>query len=145
MLDRHDDRTINAIVDDVLTTLRENLVEHQAIMKEAREGYLAKAEKALYNRIAQLERGELVELTFDLRIPRDHSKDFETIIKMLELHKDAWDRRDPGNRPPATIALKSADVQKYVLNNWDWADDFFLANSRYSQISTAAAVAKGLM
>lgn len=73
-------------------------------------------------------------LTFHLAPPQDHSKDYQTVIKMLELHLEAG----------GGIELKAADVQQYVLNNWGWMDNFLLSNSAYSGKSMTLAREKGL-
>jgi len=129
MLDRNDDRTITALVADVLDALRKNLKEHKEIVEEARAGYIEKAQKALDKRMAQLKEGKIVSLSFSLHPPTDHSKDFETVIKMLELHQAAL--KDVGK--VATIKLKAVDVQRFVLNDWSWMDRFLTTSSAYSE------------
>lgn len=141
MLDIHDERTITANVDEVLDALRANLAEHKAIVKEAKDGYSVKchralldARKTLNKRLAAIKEGKDVEMnpiSFRLSPPQDHCKEFDTIIKMLELHKTALDA-DPSHKGPATIELKASDVQRFVLNNWSWQEQFLAANSVYS-------------
>lgn len=148
MLDHHDARTITANVDEVLTALRTNLAEHKEIVEEARAGYLDQAEKALAKRMAQLREGKLVALSFNLQPPQDHSREFDTVIKMLELHKNAHDGNINSalvHKPNATIELKAADVQRFVLNDWSWMDTFLLSNSGYSGKSRTLAASKGLI
>lgn len=135
MLNPHDERTITALTKTVLDTLRKNLSEHADIVKEAREGYVREAEQALNHRLAQIRDGKIVDLTFRLSPPQDHSKEYQTVIKMLELHLEAG-----GDK----IELKAADVQQYVLNNWGWMDAFLLSNSAYSGKSMTLAREKGL-
>jgi hypothetical protein len=143
MLDRHDERTITALVDEVLDALRTNLEEHKEIVIEAHAGYLDRCRKALAKAgdkiatmAAKLEAGEVTEMkpiTFNLSPPQDHSKDFRTTIKMMELHKAAHDA-DPNNNEgqPATFELKAVDVQRFILNDWSWMDQFLATNSAYS-------------
>ena len=156
MLDRNDERTINANVDEVLEALRRNLAEHKEIVIEARIGYVQKCKEAiagalkeLAERAAKLEAGETVTMSpihFQNIPPTDHSNEFVTILKMLELHKNAHDgiEHTLDVSVPATITLKAIDVQRYVLNEWQWMDDFLLSNSRYSAKSQVLAVEKGL-
>lgn len=153
MLDRNDDRTINALVAEVLTALRDNLLEHQEIVEEAREGYLSKCcdalEKALLriaSRLTQVKDGEVLEMRpihfNNLTPPEDHSKEFRTVIKMLELHKAAFDAESGNAEEQATIQLKAADVQKYVLNDWSWMDAFLHSNSMYSEKARSLSAGK---
>jgi hypothetical protein len=153
MLNRHDDRTITANVDEVLEALRNNLAEHKKIVAEAKDGYkeackkaLVKARSDLSKRLKALEAGEPVNMrgiSFHEAPPQDHSKQFDTIIKMLELHKNS--HVPTKEDPVATIDLKAVDVQQFVLNNWDWSDQFLVANAAYSATSFAVANEKGLV
>ena len=165
MLNPNDDRTINANVDEVLEALRINLAEHKEIVEEARKGYIVKckellidAQEKIATRLDKLDKDGLPPVMdaigFHLLAPQDHSKEFSTVIKMLELHKNAHEsnpanqghsREALGLKTPPTIALKSADVQKYVLNDWSWMDTFLLSNAGYSTKSRAIATEKGLV
>lgn len=143
MFDHHDNRTVTVIIEDVLKTLRANLAEHSEIVEEARDGYidkckaaLGKAEEEIAKRRAKLAEGEAITMrpiSFDLQPPEDHSKEFVTAIKMLELHKAAYES-DPSNngRGPATYQFKAVDVQRLVLNDWSWMDSFLANTSAYS-------------
>lgn len=140
MLDRNDDRKIEALVDEVLSALKTNLAEHQKIVTEARVGYLKKCKEVLRKKLSQLEsvddtgwNVEDVQLKFNLTPPQDHSRDFQTIIKMLELQKRAHEASPDGKEYQATIKLKAIDVQRFVLNDWSWMDQFLVSNSFYSE------------
>jgi len=157
MLDRNDDRTITANVDEVLTALRANLAEHNEILAEARTGYVEKckvavikAQERLNKRLRQLDDGKAIQMEsihFSLAPPQDHFKEFATVIKMLELHQNAHNSQPGGTdcAGQATIELKAIDVQRYVLNDWSWMDNFLLSNSSYSGKSRALAASKGLI
>ena len=154
------------ILDEVLTALRSNLTEHNEILVEAKLGYRTKCKELLTWTIDQLS-SRLADVTagggikmdtihFTVAPPEDHSKEFETIIKMLELHKAAHDGNPAnhevkveagGSHPaiPATIELKAADVKRFVLNDWTWMDTFLLSNRTYSAKSMTLAEAKGLV
>lgn len=136
MLNPHDDRTISAKTATIITHLRVNLTEHADIVKEAREGYVKKAEEALAKRLQDIRDGKIVDLTFRLSPPQDHSNEYRTVLKMLELHLEAGEE---------TIQLKASDVQQFVLNNWSWMDNFLVSNATYSGKSQLLASAKGLV
>jgi hypothetical protein len=154
MLDQHDDRTITALVDEVLDALHTNLAEHQEIVEEARAGYiekckaaLEKAEAKIAKRREKLAKGEAITMrpiSFDLQPPEDHSRDFRTAIKMMELHKTAHEadpqkcqtqttKDGPFVKVPATFELKAVDVQRFLMNDWSWMDRFLTTNSAYSE------------
>lgn len=136
MLNPHDDRTISAKTSTIIEHLKTNLAEHSDIVKEAREGYVLKAQEALAKRLTQVREGKIVDLTFHLSPPKDHSNEYRTVLKMLELHLEAGEE---------TIQLKAQDVQQFVLNNWSWMDNFLFSNAAYSDKSQTIAHAKGLM
>ena len=144
MLDSHDNRTITANVHEVLEALEKNFAEHKRIVEEARAGYLDKAEAALQKRLGQLREGKVVGLRFTLKPPQDHSNQFVTIIKMLELHRDAH-LSSPKPEGPATIELKAVDVQRFILNDWSWTDSFLVSNSPYSAGARQMASGKALI
>ena len=153
MLDRNDDRTITANVNEVLYALEVNLAEHKEIVAEARIGYIKtckaevkKAQEKLANRLTRIGAGKVFEMNsihFPHQPPTDHSREFETVIKMLELHKSA--HVITVEQPKATITLKAVDVQRFVLNDWQWMDNFLLSNSGYSGKSMVLAAQKGLV
>jgi len=156
MLNRNDDRTITANVDEVLTALNANLAEHREIVAEAREGYVVKCQQALeaarkemnarlkgIRDTGKVSEGAMDHIAFALAPPEDHSKEFLTVIKMLELHKAAHVKSE--TEPEATITLKAIDVQRFVLNDWSWMDRFLLSNSGYSGKSEMLAKGKGLL
>lgn len=122
MLNPHDERTIQAKTETVLETLKKNLAEHILAVEAAKAGYLVEAERLLKERLRDLRRGKTTSLAFDLRSVQDHRKDYETVIRMFELHLEAGE---------TTIALKAADVTKYVLNQWDWKGNFDAVTSTY--------------
>jgi len=155
-----DDRTITANVEEVLVALRTNLEEHQEIVAEATIGYrrkcaaaVLKAQEKLQKRWGKIEDGEKFEMGsihFNEALPDNHSREFNTIIKMLELHLAAHEgqmeaRHGTDPKTPATIELKAIDVQRFVLNDWDWMNNFLLSNSSYSAKSMELASSKGLV
>ena len=105
---------------DTLDTLRTNLKTHKTIVEEARKGYIQKAREALEKRLVQLEKGQIVNLSFSLNPPQDHTAGYETAIKMLELHQED------------TITLSAEQVRPFIMDEWDWTESFLTTNSVYS-------------
>ena len=154
---QNDDRTITANVDEVLKALYKNLEDHREIVAEAKKGYLEQCQKdleeardKLNGRLAEMAAGkkpDMRNITFSNIPPEDHSREFETVIKMLTLHRNAHESKfdSPTGHAPATIELKALDVQRFVLNDWSWMDKFLLSNARYSFKSQEIAAEKGLL
>jgi len=116
--------------EEVLEALKKNRAEHSQIVKEAVAGYLKKAKEAVKAKWDKLEEGKIVALQFSLRVPVDHTAEYNTVIKMLEMHKNE------------TIDLNADEMRQLVEDRWDWTDTFLSSNSLYSQ--TAATKALGL-
>ena len=119
--------TITANKEDVLKTLRANRDEHADVVKEAREGYVKRAEKALANRLAAVKEGKLVSLAFNLKPPLDHTKEYDLAINMLELHL--------GDE----IELTAMQVQNFIRDEWGWKQRWSSSNSMYSDKAAAIA------
>jgi len=136
MIDRHSDKEITANTDEVLKKLRANREAHAEIVVESRKGFVQRAREALSGRLDDLAEGKVITLEFSLQPPQDHTRQYDLAIAMLELHQNAGEE---------TIALKAADVQQFILDDWTWMDGFLLANAGYSGKSRALALTKGLV
>lgn len=119
--------SITANTKDVLAALVRNRDAHSAIVVEARVGYVKAAREALQDQLSKLEAGKISVVTFLLSPPQDHTKVYNTAIKMMELHTET------------TVVLDASQVRTLMMDEWDWKRHFLLSNSVYS--STAAAVA----
>lgn len=115
--------TIVAKKTEVLATLQANRDRHLSIVKEARAGYMDKAEAALSAKLDQLRSGKLAALSFSLRVPADYTKVYDTAIRMLELHQND------------TIQLDAAQVRNLMQDEWDWTDQFYGTNMVYSKMA----------
>ena len=122
------DMKVKCKTSDVLDTLKKNRVTHKTIVAEARKGYAEKAVEALKDRLKDLAKGKVVSLQFNLAIPTDNSKTYDTAIRMLEMHTDE------------TITLSSREVEHFVLDQWDWKGSFLFANAQYSATAASMAV-----
>jgi hypothetical protein len=118
------DMKIKAKTADVLRTLRNNREEHDQIVKEARAGYIERARAAVAARFDELAAGKFVSLFFDLHMPENHTKAYDTAIRMLEMHQ------------ADEIELDERIVRCLVLNQWEWMDSFLTSNSTYSETAT---------
>lgn len=129
------DKEVAAKTAEVLEALRKNREQHTLILQEARKGYIEEARFALETKLEQIRGGKIVDLTFDLTPPQDHTQQYNTAIKMLELHHNAGQD---------LINLTAEEVQSLVLDEWGWSDQFLLTNSAYSGKSLQIAKEKGL-
>ena len=96
----------------LLETLKTNLEEHKRIVKESKAGYLAAAQQDLLDRIEQLRKGKLVDLSFKRQVPRSYAKVYEQLIRMLE-----YSSQD-------LISIDAEQFRHIVDDDWDWMQSF---------------------
>ena len=107
----------------LLETLKKNRESHGKIVEEARKGYIDQARAALSARLAQLEKGEVVSLSFNLSPPSDYTEVYDNSIAMLE-----WNTQE-------TVELEADEFRQLVRDEWDWSANFFALNSNYSKLA----------
>lgn len=119
-------RGVSVSVDkkELLAQLKNNRERHGKIVAEARDGYIVKAREALEKRLGQLRDGKLVSLSFHLSPPQDHTKEYDTIIQMLELHIDD------------NVQLSASQVRNFFMDEWDWKHRFLATNALYSKMAS---------
>jgi hypothetical protein len=109
---------------EVLAKVRENRTKHAEIVAEAIVGYMAKAKELLHTATEAVERWKPgqkpVILRFDLKYPVDHRGEYDTIIRMLEMHKEE------------KIELNADEVRQFVMDEWEWMHEFLASNAAYS-------------
>lgn len=113
----------------VLEALKKNRDQHQAVVKEAREGYVRVAREQLEAEMKKLEAGKPVRIAVHLELPMDNTRVYDTAIEMLEAHTEE------------TVKLDSSQFRTLVMNKWDWMDQFVHHNATYSH--TAAGMMPG--
>ena len=106
--------------DELLRKLEKNLAEHSAIVKEAREGYLKRARRALDAKLEEIRSGKIVSLSFNLRPPLDYSSVYKTTIQMLK-----WNTAE-------RVHLGADEFRQLVEDQWDWTRDFYSSSLAYS-------------
>lgn len=106
--------------DELLKILQENRANHVEIFNEAVEGYKAEAEKILSDHLDRVRSGKMTTVYVSLPVPENHTKDYDRIIKMVEMHQDH------------EFILSERDVQSYVMDDWDWTKQFLTSSARYS-------------
>lgn len=139
-----DERVIMVKRFDLLARLKENRELHLAEYNNAVAGYLEEAKSrleeqykkarvgirfALSRATAELERYDPTEakdtivfckaISFTLTAPRHHVDAYDQAIAMME-----WDTRDE-------VELNATEFRSFVMNKWDWMDEFLAVTSSY--------------
>lgn len=109
---------------EVLETLIKNRAEHAQIYEEACAGYLRDAAKALKARLELITSGKMENLSFhEIVMPQSYLKVYDTAILMFKMHTES------------TIELTSQEFSNFMLDDWDWAENFLISNARYSNFA----------
>lgn len=122
---------IKCKVPDLVTTLKANRAQHARLVKEAREGYVARAQEELVKKLGLLKEGKIVALAFALKVPKDYTTVYDTTIGMLEMHTEP------------EIALTADEYRHLVEDNWDWTREFVGSNAAYSKSTQDYGATKG--
>jgi seryl-tRNA synthetase len=140
---------------EILEIVKTNKQKHDKILSDAIEGYWLDADKTLkahkLDRLKELKKQyqknvkdfkKQINKDLDLvskrkkdgsfvhlrkAYPEDHSNDFNSVIRKLELCVED------------NVELDSNEFEQYVRNRWAWRESFITTNSYYSQISGACS------
>ena len=138
------ERTVTINADKLLNKLQANLKKHKAEYEEAVVGYkqmatqrlkqeltrasalLEKNFRVLELRIDEFDPSEqnntvvlLDTVHFKMLVPQDHSKAYEVAIQMA-----SWEEN-------TTIDLLQSQFQCFVMDDWEWKDEFEAVTKRY--------------
>ena len=115
----------------LLEAVTKNRLTHIAEYESAVIGYKEEAVKEidramgkLKRQVEELQGGDvmrLVAVAFDLKVPENHEKDYDQVIAMLVMCVDD------------ELTIRSDEFACYVMDNWDWKQDFLHTNRRYSK------------
>ena len=123
---------IKTTKDKLLAKLNENLTNHIKIYEEAKVGYAKNAKKLLKGKLKEIEVSTApVRLSFDLKVPENHEKEYRQAISMVE-----W-----SDNPE--ITLTAEQFRKFVLDDWDWSRLFFASNAVYSSTAASGCISRG--
>ena len=114
-------KTVNINREELLKKVKENAAQHEADYKEMEDQYPQVALNLLKQRMKEIKKTGEVNVHFNLRPPEDHRKDYNTLIKMLEMSVDN------------EIELNQVEFQEYVLNQWEWQNRVAATKAFYSQ------------
>lgn len=113
----------------LIESVQKNRDAHRAIFEEALEGYKKKAIDTLEAHMERVRRGDVYSLRVSYPEPVDHTRDYNRLLKMLELTVDDQ------------IEITETQFAQYILDDWDWKRQFITTNSAYS--ATALRISQG--
>lgn len=112
----------------LIDALTKNRDQHKVIFEEAMEGFAKMAQETLEKNLEAIRKGKPSRsVQINLPLPVNHIKDYDRVIKMLEMHQ------------AADMDIPESEFQKYVMDDWDWRREFYIGNSQYSVQAAALA------
>ncbi len=120
-------KTIEVNKTKLLEIIKKNRDAHRALFEEAWEGYRQESIRVHEENLKALRSGKKVAVVFYEQAPQDHTKDYDLVIRMLEMDISS------------TIELDQQQFSNYVDDNWNWKQQWVGGNAKYS--ATLANVA----
>lgn len=118
-------KTVKVKKSELLDIVQKNLAEHESIYEEAMAGYQRELLKVIDELRSKVVAGEQISHSIGLTRPTSHKKSYIQAIKMLKMSIDS------------EIELDEIAFANYVMDDWNWKDNFILSNSFYSQKAAA--------
>ena len=110
----------NVACDQLIDILRRNREKHHDLYLVAMNEWRDQVVEELSQFTDRLMKGDKVLIRSRLPVPEDHTEDYDTAIKMLELSVDD------------TIELSEHDIEEYVMDRWGWYASFAANTLRYT-------------
>jgi len=104
---------------ELLQIVQTNRANHRDIFEEALVGYHKALTEALEQRLADVKAGRPVKLYFDLPEPKDQTKDYDRVVRMIEMSVNDH------------ITLTQEEFAQYVMDDWRWRAEFIETTSNY--------------
>jgi hypothetical protein len=112
---------------ELLAQVRANRDNHRQIFLEALEGYRQQGLRELEELVKDLRNGKTPQIVLSIDRPQDHTRDYDRVIAMLEMHK--------GDE----FIVSETDFAQYALDDWNWKRQWALSNSGYVSAGTRKA------
>lgn len=114
-------KTIKVEKGALLEKLKTNREKHHAAFVEAHKGYREAAVLELLKMQNEAIEGKTIRrhLPHELDEPQDYTKSYDRIIAMLEMTIEE------------TIEIDQTQFRNYVLDEWDWSEQWAGTNSKY--------------
>lgn len=113
---------------EVLNKLRANRANQEKIFLEAQEGFKEAVIRELELMLEAARKGKAISRYLNLVEPVNQLKDYDRAIAMLEMAIDK------------EIELDEKQFAQYMQDDWQWKQQFLVANSVYSSSLSADVI-----
>lgn len=106
----------------LLSKIKENRNSHQKQHEDALEGWQEKVIVGLEDFLNKAKSGIEFYTHLDLPEPESYTQDYDDIIAQIEWNEEK------------VIELDLNDFKKFILDDWNWKNDFLGTNAFYSKL-----------
>jgi hypothetical protein len=106
--------------DELLTEIKKNRDAHRDLFIEAQKGYRDDVIKELDAMLSDARAGKSIRRAVQLVEPQDHTKDYDRVIKMLEMCTEE------------KVFISDSEFAQYVQDDWGWKQQFVASTSNYT-------------
>lgn len=119
--------TVKLKKSELLAHLRTNREKHRSIFLKAQDKYRELAIKELDAMLAEAKAGKKIRRAVNLVSPEDHTRDYDRVIKMVKMSVED------------VIEVNEMEFSCYVMNRWDWQNQFVGSISGYASAADLVA------
>lgn len=105
-------KDLNVNKERLIAKIKENREEHQGIVARAQERYRERVIEELDKRLADAKAGRRINIAINLPMPTNYTEQYDIAIAQFEWERDEW------------VVLDPMDFNRFVLNKWEWAQQF---------------------
>ena len=103
----------------LLTALKKNREGHRAVFLKAQEGFRRLCIEHLDKMLKDAKEGRSFSLSVNLAAPKDHTKEYDVNIQMLEMSEDE------------KLVISEEQFRHFVQDDWEWREDFLSNSAQY--------------
>ncbi len=111
--------TVTVRKDELRQIIEKNKAKHRAIFEKAAEGWRTQMFGQVNLYLEKLKAGKVAPASFYLPVPQDHTKDYDRILSMLDMHVED------------SVVISQQDFARYAMDDWDWKREFITSSNAY--------------
>jgi hypothetical protein len=106
-------------VSELRERVQSNRDEHRNVFDKAVAIYRERLLDHLEQKIADVKAGRKIDHAIRLPVPEDHTKDYDRVILMLDMHTEP------------SIKIDQRLFAMYVMDDWAWRESFAASTASY--------------
>lgn len=113
----------------LLGRLEKNRNKHRKLFEEALEGWKARVIEELEKSVKDAKANKKFRTFLQLPQPVDHTSEYEVVIEQVR-----WSVEEQ-------VELTYREFKQFVLDRWDWTEEFSASSASYSSSATSSSIA----